>query len=118
MKFMINGNACISATLLANAVPNAVKMNARRNMKTRANGTNVRSTGLNPITIVIRRTRIPWMNATVAPPSVLPRKMLNREEGDTNVSFRNPSCLSQITSIPENIDANRIVIPIIPGAKN
>ena len=38
--------------------------------------------------------------------------------GATSISFRNPNCRSKISSIPEKIDVNRIVIPITPGARN
>ena len=77
-----------------------------------------RSVGLNPIPIAMKKTMIPCNEATVAPPSVLPIMIVYLETGATKVSLRNQNCLSQITSIPLNIALKRILIAMMPGAKN
>ncbi len=41
-----------------------------------------------------------------------------RGTGATKVSFRNPNWRSQISSMPEKIAVNRILMPITPGARN
>ena len=55
---------------------------------------------------------------TVAPPNIFPTTMLVLETGATNISFKNPNCLSQITDTPEEVELNKIIIPITPGARN
>ena len=77
-----------------------------------------RLSGLNPIVIEIRNTTIPCKDATVAPPKVLPIMILYLATGATKVSLRKPNCLSRITSIPLNIAVNKMLIAMIPGARN
>ena len=108
----------MSSNLDAMAVPNAVNKSAIKNIKTNPTITKDRSVGLKPTSIEIRKTTTPCIDATVAPPSVLPIIILYLETGATKVSFKNPNCLSRITSIPLNIAVNKILIAIIPGARN
>jgi len=77
-----------------------------------------RFSGLNPIAIEMRNTTTHCNDATVAPPSVLPIMILYLETGATKVSLRNPNCLSRMTSIPLNMAVNRILMAMIPGARN
>ena len=58
-KLIINGNACISSSIVAIAVPNAVKTNAIRNMMRRATGSKKILSGLKPMARVIKKTMIP-----------------------------------------------------------
>ncbi len=44
--------------------------------------------------------------------------IVSRETGATSVSFKNPNCRSQISSMPEKTDVNRTVMAITPGARN
>jgi hypothetical protein len=82
-----------------------------------ATGSIVQLYGLNPTTNVKSKTIIPWTVAIVAPPKVLPNMISNRVTGATKVSFKNPNCLSQMSSIPENMAVKRIAWAITPGAK-
>ena len=118
IKFIINWNHCISSSFDAIAVPKAVKSIAIKNINQNAMITMDRFTGLNHTNIEMKKTIIPCNDATVAPPSVLPIIILYLETGATKVSLRNPNCLSQITSIPLNIAVKRMLIAIIPGARN
>jgi hypothetical protein len=118
MKFIMSWNHCISSSFDATAVPKAVKSTAIKNMNPNATTTMDRLSGLNPISIEMKNTMIPCNEATVAPPSVLPNMILYLETGATNVSLRNPNCLSRITSIPLNIAVKRILMAMMPGARN
>ena len=117
-KFMINWNPCISSIKEAIAVPKAVKSNDTKNMKRNATISIHRFSGLNPTANEMRRTRIHWKIAMLEPPSVLPIMILSLDTGATNVSLRKPNCLSRITSIPAKSDVNRMLIQMIPGARN
>lgn len=99
------------------AVPRAVKTKAISTMNISARIIDDNS-GLKPINTEMIKTKIPWNEATVAPPKVLPNIMVKRETGATRVSFRKPNCLSQIISIPEKIAVNKMLIAIIPGERN
>lgn len=118
MKFMINWNPCISWSLDAIAVPKAVKSIAIRNIKPNAIMTIDRFSGLNHTSIEIKNTMIHCNDATLAQPSVLPIMILYLETGATKVSLRKPNCLSQITSIPLNMAVKRMLIAMMPGARN
>ena len=117
-KFIINENACISSILDAIAVPKAAKSIAIKNIKTKASNARGILTGLNPIAMEIKKTTIPWNDATVAPPNVLPIIILYLATGATKLSLRNQNCLSQMTSIPLNMAVNKTLMMMIPGARN
>jgi hypothetical protein len=117
-KFIIIGKACISVRREAIAVPSAVKKYEVRNINPSAGNIIRGSLIRKPTMKEIISTAKPWRTATVAPPKVRPNIILNRETGATIVSFKNPNCLSQISSIPPNIAVKTIAIDIIPGAKN
>ena len=117
-KFIINWNACISSSLDAIAVPSAVNNIAIKNIKINETSTIIILTGLNPMSIDINKTIIPCIKATVAPQIVLPNIILYLETGATKLSLRNPNCLSRMTSIPLNMAVKRILIAMIPGARN
>jgi hypothetical protein len=64
------------------------------------------------------RISVPWMTATVAPPSVRPTMISIRETGATSVSLRKPNCRSHSIAIPEKTELKSTVIPTTPGAMN
>ena len=99
------------------AVPIAVNIIAINAMKTIASIIEMKLCGLNPSSNDNNKTTSPWIVATVAPPIVRPSIILNRDTGATSVSFKNPNCLSHMTSIPINVDEKSTLIAIIPGAK-
>ena len=107
----------MSSSFDERATPNALNRNAMRNMKIRAVMSPSAEAGRKPTISAIMKTMIPWAVATVAPPRVLPNIICERFTGATKVSLRKPNCLSQITSMPANIDVNRIDIAITPGTR-
>jgi hypothetical protein len=117
-KFITNWNPCISSINDAIAVPKAVKSNDIRNMNKNATISIHRFSGMNPTANEIRRTRIHWKIAMLEPPSVLPIMILSLDTGATRISLRNPNCLSRITSIPAKSDVNKMLMQMIPGARN
>jgi hypothetical protein len=70
-----------------------------------------------PRASAIMRITIPWNNAIVAPPRVLPITIDSLLTGATRTSCKNPNCLSHNTDTPVNIEENIIAIAIIPGAR-
>ncbi len=100
------------------AVPSAQNTSAMSAMNSSATGSAARLTGRKPAIRHTASTSMPWMTATVAPPSVRPIMMLKRGTGATSVSFRKPNWRSHIRLMPENVEENRIVMPMIPGAMN
>ena len=61
------------------------------------------------------KTIMPWIRASVLSPNILPRNSVNRETGETRISFMKPNSLSQITDMPMNIDVKSRVCPMMPG---
>ena len=47
-----------------------------------------------------------------------PSMMLKRDTGATIVSFKNPNCLSQISSMPPKIAVKTTAMATMPGARN
>ena len=62
-----------------------------------------------------RRTKQPWIQATIAPLAAFPTAIVILEIGATNISFKNPNSLSQITEIAERNEANNKLSATIPG---
>jgi hypothetical protein len=60
----------------------------------------------------------PCITDVVAPPSVRPIMMVTRGTGATSVSFRNPNCRSQMSSMPLKMPEKSTVMAITPGARN
>ena len=56
-----------------------------------------------------------WMTARVAVPRILPKTMARWEAGETITDCKNPSFLSSINEIIENIDENKSAIINTPG---
>jgi hypothetical protein len=89
--------------------PKVIKIMIGKDSK-RLNGVNgIPNTNPSPKTI------IPWINASVLSPNILPKKTDRREIGATSISFKKPNSLSHMTDMPMNIEVNRSVCPTIPG---
>ncbi len=63
-------------------------------------------------------TRQPWNNATVAPPSTLPSRMVARGSGDTSTSRRKPNWRSQITDTADCTEVYMMFSAITAGKMN
>lgn len=98
-------------------VPSDAKVNEIRNMTKIAGIIAPQLTGAKPKKKDMIRTIIPCMVAAVAVPAVRPIMTSVRDIGATSVSFRNPNWRSQITSNPEKMAVNMILIPTMPGAR-
>ena len=59
-----------------------------------------------------------WNRDMDVPAIALPATTENLEMGATSISFKNPNSLSQTIDMAENMDANRMVNPNIPGKRN
>jgi len=55
---------------------------------------------------------------SVLTPSIFPKKIDDRESGETRISFKNPNSRSQITEIPMNIAVKSIAWQTSPGKIN
>ena len=100
------------------AVPIAVHMIAISTMNNSANGDSGGWAGRKPAARQTRKTMLPWINATVALPSVRPSTISSRDTGATKVSFRKPKWRSQMIPMPLKTAVNRMPIVTIPGARN
>jgi hypothetical protein len=90
---------------------------AIRIMKTKVNNKPKTPDIFTPRPNAISRIINPWINATVAPPSVRPIIIEKRLTGATKTSCKNPNCLSHNTEIPVNMEENKIAIAMMPGAR-
>ena len=58
---------------------------------------------------------VPWIVATVAPPSALPITIDQRETGATKTSFKKPNSRSQTIDMAENTEVKSTVMQMMPG---
>ena len=64
------------------------------------------------------RMMIAWATEMSVPETALPTTMDRREMGATSISFMKPNSRSQTMEMDEKMDANRMVMPIMPGKMN
>lgn len=98
------------------AIPRPANWNA---VSTAARSANGRLVGLKPGTSMyaIASTISPCAVDIVASPKALPKIVAVLETGATNISFKKPNSLSQITEMPEKKAVKNTAITTIPGAK-
>ena len=56
--------------------------------------------------------------AAVAPPRIFPTATAQRGTGATRTSFRKPNSRSQMMEMPETIEVNSTLMPMMPGYMN
>jgi hypothetical protein len=71
-----------------------------------------------PITGKRRRMINACMVETNVPLNAFPTTIENLDTGATSISFIKPNSLSHIIDIDENMELNRMVIPMMPGKMN
>ena len=108
----------MSSIFEAIAIPNAVNAIPINAIKRNAVKKPVIEGACNPMKRDTISINVPWIIEVVAPPSVWPSIISVLDMGATNVSLRNPNCLSHNICIPENTEENSIVIATIPGMTN
>ena len=70
-----------------------------------------------PLSGASRQKSMPWSQARLAPPRILPSTMLDRGAGETRTDCRKPSRRSSMMEIVEKIAVKSRISTSVPGKK-